>query len=203
MYLSRIVLNPERTGAKKLVSSRRAMHAAIQKAFPDNGDRIGWRLDTSQRDPIVYVLSPSVPSFDHIVEQAGRINDDSGIVIKNFDGVLASISNGTRLIVQSEINATKMDKRTRKRIPLIREEDFDQWVANQGSQHGFTVLGLGKFQQKTPISVRKDNSSVTLDRVLAEFAIEVTDNHKFVEFVKNGMGRGKAYGLGMIALRKP
>lgn len=81
MYLTRFRLNTARPGARRLLSSPQAMHAAVLSAFPDlmPGDtpapgtpRILWRLDQQARAQVIlYVVSPATPDLTHLVEQAG------------------------------------------------------------------------------------------------------------------------------------
>lgn len=201
MFLTKIVLNPARKGTHQLVSNPRSLHAAIQKAFPDNGDRILWWLDTSARDPQVFILSPTTPSVEHIIEQAGRANDSTGLVTKDYSPVLQSVSEGAVYRMQVDANITKSVQG--KRVPLFREEDIEQWFNRQGENHGFKLVSTLSVIPKIPVIVRKDGYKVTLEHHLLDCKINVTDGEKFKQLIKSGLGRGKAYGLGMITLGKP
>ncbi|MFF9147499.1 type I-E CRISPR-associated protein Cas6/Cse3/CasE [Streptomyces sp. NPDC014861] len=73
-YLSRIPIAPLRAGARKLLRSPQAMHAAVLGAVayhPEPG-RTLWRLDADNAHrPYLYVLTQPQPDWTAFVEQAG------------------------------------------------------------------------------------------------------------------------------------
>ncbi|MFE7277246.1 type I-E CRISPR-associated protein Cas6/Cse3/CasE [Streptomyces sp. NPDC057623] len=81
MFLSRFRVNTARPGARRLLSSPQAMHAAVMSSFPhllpsdataSDAPRVLWRLDQQARaEVLLYVVSPDRPDLTHLVEQAG------------------------------------------------------------------------------------------------------------------------------------
>ncbi|MEV6962802.1 type I-E CRISPR-associated protein Cas6/Cse3/CasE [Streptomyces sp. NPDC051207] len=81
MFLSRFRVNTARPGARRLLSSPQAMHAAVMSSFPDirpsdspapGTPRVLWRLDQHARAEILlHIVSPGRPDLTHLVEQAG------------------------------------------------------------------------------------------------------------------------------------
>lgn len=81
MFLSRFRVNTARPGARRLLSSPQAMHAAVMSSFPHilpsdsprpDAPRVLWRLDQRGRaEVLLYVVSPDRPDLTHLVEQAG------------------------------------------------------------------------------------------------------------------------------------
>ncbi|MCK1797580.1 type I-E CRISPR-associated protein Cas6/Cse3/CasE [Streptomyces sp. XM4193] len=100
MYLTRFRVNTTRGGAKRLLSSPRALHAAVMTSFPageaslpspettgsreatptsgtlpDEGTgapRVLWRTDRNARaETHLHIVSPTEPDLDHLVQQAG------------------------------------------------------------------------------------------------------------------------------------
>ncbi|GAB2722988.1 type I-E CRISPR-associated protein Cas6/Cse3/CasE [Kitasatospora kifunensis] len=78
MYLTRFRLNAARPGARKLIASSQALHAAVMSSFPDllpsaaGRPRVLWRLDrNAAAELLLYVVSPGRPDLTHLVEQAG------------------------------------------------------------------------------------------------------------------------------------
>ncbi|MDY5786510.1 type I-E CRISPR-associated protein Cas6/Cse3/CasE [Corynebacterium sp.] len=73
--LTRILLNPQTRGGRKLMTDPQSMHAAVRSAFPPDIDesntRVLWRLDHREHEHILYIVGPEKPSCGHIVEQAG------------------------------------------------------------------------------------------------------------------------------------
>ncbi|UGY93717.1 type I-E CRISPR-associated protein Cas6/Cse3/CasE [Streptomyces gobiensis] len=78
MYLTRFRINTARIGARRLLSSPQALHAAVMSSFaevlttPDGGPRVLWRIDhNAKAEVILYIVSPPKPDLTHLVEQAG------------------------------------------------------------------------------------------------------------------------------------
>lgn len=81
MFLSRFRVNTARPGARRLLSSPQALHAAVMSSFPHilpsdrpapDAPRVLWRLDQQARaEVLLYVVSPARPDLTHLVEQAG------------------------------------------------------------------------------------------------------------------------------------
>ncbi|WP_432157530.1 type I-E CRISPR-associated protein Cas6/Cse3/CasE [Streptomyces sp. bgisy153] len=81
MFISRFRVNTARPGARRLLSSPQAMHAAVMASFPHilpsdspapGAPRVLWRLDQRARaEVLLYIVSPDRPDLTHLVEQAG------------------------------------------------------------------------------------------------------------------------------------
>ncbi|MFE9360366.1 type I-E CRISPR-associated protein Cas6/Cse3/CasE [Streptomyces olivaceoviridis] len=85
MYLTRARINVARPGARRLLGSPQALHAAVMSSFPSllpedpsatpaqqQGPRVLWRLDRNKpAEVFLYIVSPDRPDLTHIVEQAG------------------------------------------------------------------------------------------------------------------------------------
>ncbi|WP_221354703.1 type I-E CRISPR-associated protein Cas6/Cse3/CasE [Streptomyces beigongshangae] len=81
MFLTRFRVNTARPGARRLLSSPQAMHAAVMSSFPTllptdtpapDAPRVLWRLDrTARAEVMLYLVSPHQPDLTHLVEQAG------------------------------------------------------------------------------------------------------------------------------------
>ena len=71
-YLSRIWLNPLRTATQRMLRDPHVMHAAVLGGIPAQPvtERVLWRIEAG--DPHraeLLVLTRSVPSWEHLVEQ--------------------------------------------------------------------------------------------------------------------------------------
>ncbi|WP_280396332.1 type I-E CRISPR-associated protein Cas6/Cse3/CasE [Nocardia brasiliensis] len=97
-YLSRIWLNPLRSGTRRLIGNPQVAHAAVLggiSAQPLN-ERVLWRLEpeTSHRS-VLLVLSQSKPSWDHVIEQAGWTGAEfPQISIKSYVPLLDQVTEG-------------------------------------------------------------------------------------------------------------
>lgn len=101
MYLTRFRVNTARVGARKLLSSPQAMHAAVMAGFPKalpgdtGGPRVLWRVDRNAKaEMFLYVVSPDRPDYTHLVEQAGWPTAGSGWEAHEYAPFLAKLAAG-------------------------------------------------------------------------------------------------------------
>lgn len=94
----------------------------------------------------------------------------------------------------------KTNKETNRPIFLKTVEDKKEWFKEKGKYNGFEVLSCIVQKNNTAIS-GFDNSCVKI--YLTQFIVQVriTDFELFREFYKNGVGRLKSYGAGMLIIR--
>jgi len=97
-YLSRIWLNPLRTGAQRFIRNPQALHAAVLGGLSRQpvDERVLWRLETNnQRRAELLVLTQSLPAWDHLIEQAGwTASQEPQFAVRPYDSVLAQVARG-------------------------------------------------------------------------------------------------------------
>ncbi|OIV38222.1 type I-E CRISPR-associated protein Cas6/Cse3/CasE [Mangrovactinospora gilvigrisea] len=79
MYLTRFRFNTARAGARRLLTSPQAVHAAVMSAYhgllpssPGDASRVLWRLDRNARaEVMLFMVGTERPDLTHLVEQAG------------------------------------------------------------------------------------------------------------------------------------
>src|SRR5512142_2152725 len=97
-YLSRIWLNPLRTGAQRMLRNPQVLHAAVLGGLSRQPvtERVLWRLelDSPHRAGLL-VLTESVPSWEHLVEQAGWPHaDDPQALVRSYEPLISQIVRG-------------------------------------------------------------------------------------------------------------
>jgi CRISPR system Cascade subunit CasE len=166
-YLSRIWLNPLRTGTQALLRSPERMHAAVLGGIARQpvDERVLWRLDTpTQRaDPRdhraeLLVLTDSRPSWDHVIEQAGWTNaDDPQAVVRDYQPLLDRIQTGREFGFRLRANpvtatrnpaspsAAQKERLTAERprgvrVPHRTAAHQLEWLTDRVASWGFTLL---------------------------------------------------------------
>jgi len=99
--------------------------------------------------------------------------------------------------------------------PSIAECTGTEWLVRQGERHGFRLVGEALANDKVPggaPSVVTGYRTLRLDRGrgaearigVIDFAgtLEVTDPTLFVEGIGHGLGRSKAFGCGLMLIRR-
>ncbi|MEV6810061.1 type I-E CRISPR-associated protein Cas6/Cse3/CasE [Streptomyces sp. NPDC051132] len=110
MFITRFRVNTARPGARRLLASPQAMHAAVMSSFPHilptdtlqpGAPRVLWRLDQQARaEVLLYIVSPERPDLTHLVEQAGwpaaAGPDDPGWQTRPYAPLLDRLTTGDR-----------------------------------------------------------------------------------------------------------
>lgn len=80
-----------------------------------------------------------------------------------------------------------------------------QWLAGQGEKHGFALCGppeVSGYRQHN-LGRRKKGKPIQFSGVDYTGKLEVTDPEAFLASLTQGLGRSKAFGFGMMMIRRP
>lgn len=146
-FLNRVELNARKRGARKLLMSPQAMHAAVESSLPASvrrpGERFLWRVDQHGPRNDLYVVSPGRPDFTHIVEQAGwRSEDRDDWVTRPYGPLLSRLSPGQVWAFRLAANPTHIGRTVegaKKRFAHVTVAQQTEWLLSRSSQWGFTV----------------------------------------------------------------
>lgn len=231
MYFSRVQLNPHRREARKLLASPRAMHGAVEACFPPGAARSAdsrtlWRVDQDRQGVRLYIVSAENPQPTHIVEQAGW--DSSPAETTDYSRFLDGLTVGQQYGFRVTVNPVKREFVAGKRgklLPHVTEEQQLRWFLQRAEGWGFaplTVPETGKVSTAVPdqaleelalkVTNRADRSfekqeeqrrrTVTQRQVTIDGSLEIKDADGLRHFLVSGMGRGKAYGCGLMTLAR-
>lgn len=114
-YLTRVWLNPLRTGAQRLLRNPQAMHAAVLGGLPSQPvtERVLWRLTTTNPHRAeLLVLTGARPSWEHLVEQAGWPGaEDPQAVVRPYQPLLDRLDGGQRYALRVRANPVSATRR--------------------------------------------------------------------------------------------
>ena len=215
-YLSRVDLNARRQGARKLMLSPQAMHAAVESSLPPSarvpGERFLWRLDTSGVRNELFVVSPGEPDFTHIVEQAGwATSDTKGWVSRPYNRLLDRLAEGQLWAFRLAANPVRMGKAPdgkRQRFGHVTAVQQLEWILKRCEPNGFEIPletggepALELIDRGTLRFRRAPNSPpVTITKAVYEGVLRVKDPQLLRDALVRGIGRARAYGCGLMTL---
>lgn len=206
MYLSRIRLDTANRNTLRALNAPAKFHGAVESAFPGERKRRLWRLDRLNGALYLLLLSEEMPQLQAVSAQFCASETDCET--KLYDGLLDRIRNGTVWRFRLTANPTRSDptKKTEKRSKVqahITTEYQTEWLLRRAEQHGFRTDSAAvtevqwkrfyKAGQKLPVTLL----SVTYEGILS-----VTDAAAFRSALTNGIGRGKAYGMGLMTVMR-
>ncbi|GHJ47248.1 type I-E CRISPR-associated protein Cas6/Cse3/CasE [Catellatospora sp. TT07R-123] len=217
MYLTRFRVNTARRGARKLLSSPQAMHAAVRAAFarPEDyehdGTRSLWRLDTPAPATVhLYLVSPGRPDLTHLVEQAGWPTTETWDT-REYGPLLDKLQPGQRWAFRLTANPShsgrkNTDAKETQRFGYLREHEQADWLVNRADRHGFTVAAQQDGQPNLRLHKRQTQTftrgmgTVTLVTATYDGILTVTDPTVFRQALTGGIGHAKAYGCGLLTI---
>ena len=221
MFMSRCEINPARRGARKLLGSPQAMHAAVMSCFPRSqagqAGRVLWRLDEIGQAQFLLVTSASKPDLSVIEEQAGW-REATTTQYKKYGPFLDRIGSGQKYQFKLTANPTHSVRREgsrSKRLPHVGQANQERWLLERSESNGFIIPELGNHSGE-PLSGKafsvtgsatwrfrrnsEQGRNVTVQSVSYEGVLEVVDALKFRHVLANGIGSGKAYGCGLLTV---
>lgn len=190
MYITQIELDLRNHLIFKKLRSLDDYHAYIESAFPAEQllgvrKRHLWRLDGQT----ILLTSEDEPDK----EALGKYGN---IIIKDYSKFVENISSTRPYQFKLVANPLQMDIKDR-RIPCHGNSQRLEWLKKQGARYGFTVIQAQVVNYKEN-KIRKHG--FTVKSVTFEGILQVTDIEKFKQALKQGIGREKAYGCGMVTI---
>lgn len=221
MFLTRMQLNPRRRGARNLLASPQAMHAAVVAGFADPGPtdqgRILWRLDTDGAHRVLlFVASPAQPDFTHIAEQAGWPTTETWHT-RAYDPFLQSLRIGQRFqfrLTASPVHSGRKPGWTdTKPIGHVTVKQQEQWLIDRTRKWGFHLVGSGETDRESDAfdlavtdratrRFRRNDGQITIATATFEGQLEITDPNAMRSTLTHGIGRAKSYGCGLLTLAR-
>ncbi len=213
MYLSRLILNPRSRQVRREVSEPYQMHRTIMRAFPGADDggpgRVLFRLDspppgyTPGTGLTLLVQSEDEPDWSWLVDQQGYLAH-TGLENPAIKPLGPTIAVGQRLAFRLRANPTV--KRDGKRCGLYREDEQRAWLERKGKQGGFAVLAADVRDEGMAYSAihRQDGNTHRARWLAVRFdgLLQVTDPHRFLDTLRQGVGSGKGLGFGLFSLAR-
>ena len=228
MFLSRVQLNSARRGARHLLSSPHALHAAVLTSFPDadatDTGRVLWRLDTGKHKAHVYVVSPERPDFTQIAEQAGWPSLPDTQTVRDYSGVLERLENGHKYGFRLTANPTHSrrssgsEKDGRGKVyGHVTVDQQEAWLLSRQERCGFEIsetngpapldpegevapVKILRVSDRQTLSFSRRETRVTLRVATFEGVLTVTDKEAFTRALCFGIGRAKGYGCGLMTI---
>lgn len=209
MYLTRLALDIRRRETMRALYAPNLLHGAIEDAFPGARARRLWRIDVLGGATYLLLLSEDAPDLTSVQRQFGF--DDQPWMTKDYQPLLDRIQTGTRWQFRLACNPTRSapaqadGRRGRVEaiaiIPLQRK-----WLEEQGRKHGFCVeegaFDVRSSEWRKFKKGRENGREVTLLQTTFEGMLTVTDREAFLKALCGGIGRGKAYGMGLMTVMR-
>lgn len=109
-------------------------------------------------------------------------------------------ANPVKTITDVQRDAKPEKKSEKCRVPLIKEEDQREWIARKLASAG--GIEATNVLPHAPIYFRKGNRGGKLVTVTFDGVLRVGDPVRLIELLRNGVGKAKGFGCGLLLVRR-
>ena len=208
MYLTQMLLDQKNRQTLAALASPSKFHGAIEAAFPGPRQRNLWRIDSRAGQKYLLLLSETPPDLTQAAAQFAPPGEHWQT--KSYDPLLSRILPGSRWQFRLAANPTKSCKDAQK--PAARgtvaahctTQYQKQWLLDRAAKHGFALTedSFTVTRVQWHHFAKRGTRPVSLLAVTYEGVLQVTDPEAFRNLLCQGMGRGKAYGLGLLTVMR-
>lgn len=200
MYLSRVEIDDNNRQKIKNLSHLGAYHNWVESCFPKEkamGKRLRhlWRIDQLNGKRYLLLVSQEQPSLDKM-----SLYGVTGTAkIKEYRPFINKLEQGTKMRFRLTANPTY---RTNGKIyPHITVEQQKEWLLKRTENAGFKIVAdnFEIISREWPI-LYHNHRQVRLSRVSFEGILEIKDIDNFRNTLIQGIGREKAYGMGLLTV---
>lgn len=215
MYLSRLKLDVSNRRTMQALVAPNLFHGAVESAFSGERKRNLWRIDTLNGETYLMILSEDKPDLSNVAEQFA-LPEAQGETLP-YEKLLDRIAIGGRwrfrlvanptvktVIKDDDEDTTPNQQRERKVLAHITSKFQKEWLMKKSEHLGFE-LDEEEFQVTGSrwyrFRKKKDEKAyVSLLAVTFEGVLMVKDAEQFKQTLCNGIGREKAFGMGLLTV---
>lgn len=211
MYLSRVEVNMKNRALLQGLAVPHFLHAAIESCFKGPRQRNLWRLDNIGEKYYLLIISQEETDFSPLKEKYGFDDGEPVEQTVSLNKLFEKLDTGQKWRFRLCANPTKSKKiegsRARGKVYAVKPSEVKQWLIDRANRNGFSV-SMDSFDVLTSgwkyfyKGNKSKNMRVSLYTVTYEGILEITDVGLFKEVLTKGIGRGKAYGCGMLTIAR-
>lgn len=210
---ARVVFMGHSRVASLLTSDPQEMHAFTMKALDLQDDiesaraesNLLWRLDHRQGRATMVVQSTSATANFEAWSSAAGVHE-----VQVVDDLLARINDrlvpGGLLRFSVRANPVRWNgsrrEKTGRRVPITQHDQQIEWLARQGE--GAFVLAPDPFTGLPDVLVEHEGlmkvepRGISFNVTSFKGTLEVTNSDAMKALLRRGLGRGRAFGLGLL-----
>ncbi len=193
------------------MASPERIHGAVESAFSGERKRRLWRIDCLKGTWYLMIVSEDKPDLTQAVRQFG--NEEGPVLweTKDYQPLLSRIREGDlwhfRLTANPTISRVveREGEKTRGKVYAhLTSAQQENWLATRAAAHGFAVdEGQFRVVHEEWYNFRKKSMKkgrISILAVTYEGILCITNAECFRRTLTEGIGRGKAYGMGLLTI---
>jgi len=207
MYMTRMELDRSRRATIAALASPNKLHGAIESGFSGDRQRRLWRIDELDGRCYLLVVSEDAPDLSCAAAQFAPAPDCWQT--REYDAFLQRITVGSRWHFRLSANPTisypREGEKRGKVCAHVTAEQQKAWLMQRAGKCGFRLKEEDyEVVKRGVLNFYKgaDRKRVTLGVCEYEGWLEIADADLMRETLTKGIGRGKAYGLGLLTIAR-
>jgi CRISPR system Cascade subunit CasE len=212
MYLSRVEIETNNRQKIKDLSHLGAYHNWVEQSFPAEvanaqRNRHLWRIDILADKQYLLVLSQEKPDLERLETYGVK----GTAIVKPYDKFLNNLADDQllrfRLTANPTHKVTQPGAKQGKVYPHISIAQQQQWLLDRQNDLGFEIVKSPSFDDYDVRLVNRSwpilyhqHHKIRLCRVSYEGLLRISDLEKFKYALTHGIGREKAYGMGLMTV---
>lgn len=213
MHLSRLILNAHHRQAQSDLRNPYDLHRTLCFGWAGEdeplpaGERVLWRLD-AEAPPTLLVQSVTAPDWNCLLTRHPGYLDTfqvTALGVARLDA-LSRPDGRYRFRLRANPTVTKREDQEGeargqkpKRYGLYSADAQAQWLVGVAARSGF-VAERFEITHSERFRARKGRAVVTLAAATFEGELRVTDAGQVRAVLQNGIGHGRAFGMGLLSL---
>lgn len=210
MYLSKIILDVRHPSVRQALRDANDLHRNLMAGFdmdpeartPRADRRVLFRLVARRDELVLLVTSAERPDVRALAARGFNTGD---ALIRDISALRDAFVPGRQLrfeLLASPCKKQAGEGENSRRRFLETAEERAAWLARKGEQGGFQLVQAGEIGGRVDILGRRGGAEVKNSGVLFSGLLRVTDQEAFWKSYTEGVGPGKAYGLGMLTVAR-
>lgn len=210
MFLSKVRLDINNPSARQAILNCNDMHRNLMRAFDvAEGERAArkeegllYKLVRGRRGYELLVMSREKPDWDRLARSGYLCGEDE---TKDISTLKKTLVRGMTLrfsLAAAPTRKVASGGKNSRRVFLRTEEERGSWLARQGEKYGFSLAGFREAAIPSDVSGEKAGMEIRYRAVEFAGLLTIADEELFWKGYTEGIGAGKAYGLGLLMIAR-
>ena len=205
MYLSRVEIDTNNRYKISDLNHVGAYHNWVEQSFPEEWDkhirtRKLWRIDYLQGKTYLLVLSKTMPDLKELERYGVRETAESKDYSQFLEQLQVGISGNFRVVLNPVISKREEGLSRGRVMPHVSINQQIKYLEDRAEKNGFKLKYVKVVERGIVPFKKPDQKTINLSKVTFEGSLVITNIDKFRNLLKNGFGKKKAYGFGLLTM---
>ncbi|MCY3066900.1 type I-E CRISPR-associated protein Cas6/Cse3/CasE [Aerococcus mictus] len=207
MYMSRVAIDTKNPMKMRSLNHLGAYHNWVESSFPEEFDanirtRKLWQIDKVDGQEYLLIVSPSKPNREALekygITGSAQVADYSSFLNNLEEGMEAQF----RVRLNPVVSESQPGKKRGRVVPLYGDEKQLNFLLDRDKKNGFQInpVTLCIVEKGFEPVKKRNEATIKLSSATYEGVLKITDLNQFKQTLKEGFGRKKAYGFGLMTI---